>query len=101
MYAIKVEEVELDIKTEQKDLKIPSDLSNHRQEDLNNWQIRLILWRKRWRTDLKLIKEISTDRTPLLSKHLPNEFRNKYAILQERKAVPGNAAGYCQLQDNV
>ena len=36
MYVIKVQEMELDLQTEQKDLKIPSDLSNHRQDYLNS-----------------------------------------------------------------
>ena len=36
MSAIEVEEMELDLQTEEKDLKKSSDLLNHRQEDLNS-----------------------------------------------------------------
>ena len=36
MSAIEVEEMELDLQTEEKDLRISSDLLNHRQEDLHS-----------------------------------------------------------------
>ena len=36
MSAIEVEEMELDLQTEEKDFKKSSDLLNHRQEDLNS-----------------------------------------------------------------
>ena len=36
MYAIKVEVMELELQTEEKDSEISSDLFEHKQEDLNN-----------------------------------------------------------------
>jgi hypothetical protein len=57
MSAAEVEEMELDLQTEEKD----SNLSGHRQGDLNSLAKKIDIVERMLRTDLKLMKEISLD----------------------------------------